>query len=293
MTDLFDTWSLLAAASKLVLYASSLVAVGSLLFAIAMPRVGVAVAGALRRLAIGATLLAIAATVVRVMVQGGRMLDEWAGMTDPDILMISLDGPLGASTGVRLAGLGLLLLAALVRPLRGPATLVGAVLVAGSFALTGHATRAPQWALGGLVTIHLLALAYWVGALAPLYRLAGASDDRRRAAEIAERFGRQASVVVPVLVLAGAGFAYVLLGGLVPLVTAGYGQVLLAKLGLVALVLGIAALNKWRFVPALASGGAEAGFRFRRALALEALAFVAVFAMTAVMTTSFTVPEAA
>lgn len=291
MENAIDLWSLLAAASKFVVYVASLLAVGTLLFRIALPRAGDEVAHALRPLAIAAALVAILATLFRVMVQAGRLMDDWAGMVDPEIIAISLEGPLGQSTYVRLGGLALILLAALFRPIRVPGTLFGAIMVAGSFALTGHATRDPQWLLGGLVTFHLLAVAYWFGALAPLYRLTGFEAGAAHAAEIADRFGKQASIIVPMLVLAGVTFAYILLGGIEPLWRTGFGRMLLAKIAIVGIVLGIAALNKWRFVPALAADGDRAAPAFRRSLRVEAALFLLVFAATAILTTSFTVPE--
>ena len=218
--------------------------------------------------------------------------EGWAGMIDPQIIAISLEGPLGQSTYVRLGGLVLIVLAALFRPVGAPATLFGAIMVAGSFAVTGHATRDPQWLLGGLITFHLLAVAYWFGALAPLHRLTRFDGGASHAAHIADRFGKQASIIVPMLILAGAGFAYVLLGGIEPLWSTGYGRMLLVKIAIVAVVLGIAALNKWRFVPALAADGGSAAPAFRRSLRVEAVVFLLVFAATAFLTTSFTVPEA-
>jgi putative copper resistance protein D len=291
LSELFSTWGLLAAASKLTIYLTSFLAVGTLLFRVALPRAGDEVANALRPLAIAAALLAIVATVFRVMVQGGRLMDDWAGMVDPEIIMISLEGPLGQSSYVRLGGLAFILLAALFRPVRAPATLFGAIMVAGSFALTGHATREPQWLLGGLITFHLLAVAYWFGALAPLHRLTLFEGGAAHAADVADRFGRQASIIVPMLVLAGGGFAYLLLGGIQPLWTSAYGRMLLVKLALVGVVLGIAALNKLRFVPALATDAQRAAPQFRRSLQIEAAAFLFVFAATALLTTSFIVPE--
>lgn len=292
MSDIANIWSLVAAVTKLVIYLSSFLAVGTLLFRLGLSKAGYEVADALRPLAIGATLVAIAATAFRVMVQAGRLMDDWAGMVDPAIIVISLQGPLGESTYTRLVGLALILLAASFRPVSAPATLFGAIMVAGSFALTGHATRDPQWLLGGLITFHVLAVAYWFGALAPLYRLALLEGGTTRAAEIADRFGKQASIIVPMLILAGAAFAYVLLDGIEPLWTTAYGRVLTTKIAIVVIVLAIAALNKWRFVPALSANAVHAGPRFRRSLRYEAAAFFFVFATTAFLTTSFTVPEA-
>lgn len=286
----FTFWGLMAAGAKLLIYVSSLLTVGLMMFRLALPIVDVGLERSLLRVAARMAIIALMASALRVMVQAGRLMGDVAFMTDWEIVAISLEGPLGTSTYARMAGLAVLLLAILVQHVRLPATVLGAVLVTGSFALTGHATRDPQWALVGLITLHLLAVSFWLGALLPLYRLAGSSQNARHAATIAHRFGVQASLIVPVLVAVGVVFAWLLLGGPTALFNTAYGQMLLIKLAIVAVVLGIAALNKLRLVPNLAAGKEHAAASLRNALGWEALVFLAIFSATAILTTSFTVP---
>lgn len=288
---IFTPWGMATAGTKFFVYAASLLAVGLMLIRIALPQAGDEVLSSLKWLAFGAVLVAALATVMRVLVQAGRLMDDGvAGMLDPEIIAISLEGPLGQSTYVRLSGLALVMLAVFSRPLRLPATLFGSIMVAGSFALTGHATRDPQWLLAGLITFHLLAISFWWGALAPLHKLSADKLDAQHAAEMAERFGKQATLIVPMLILAGAAFAWLIMGSVTAFFTTNYGRVLLLKLVLVTVVLAFAALNKLRFVPALAADVPEAKSRFRLSLKLESLAFLLVFTVTAALTTSFTVP---
>lgn len=287
----FTSWGMAASLSKFVIYISSLMAVGLLLFRVALPRAGDEVSHTLRPLALTAIFVASLATIARVLVQAGRLMDDGiAGMLDQEIIAISLEGPLGQSTYIRLGGLLLLLIAVLSRPVRAPATLFGVIMVTGSFALTGHATRDPQWLLGGLITFHLLAVSYWFGALPPLYRLAHQSKDAGHAAEVADKFGKQASIIVPMLIAAGVTFSWFILGGPAKLFGTNYGIVLLVKLGIVSIILLFAAMNKLKFVPDLAESVPGAAIRFRRSLRWEGFVFLLVFAVTAVLTTSFTVP---
>lgn len=286
----FLGWGVAAAAAKLLLYITSLMAVGLMLFRLALPIRDAALDRAVLRIALAAAILAALASALRVMVQAGRLMGDAAFMTDWQIISISLEGPLGTSTYVRLAGLAVLVLAILLRPISIPATVLGAVLVTGSFALTGHATGDPQWLLSGLITLHLLAVSFWFGALLPLYQLAGSDQPSDRAARVAHRFGVQASIIVPLLILAGVVFAWQLLGGPQALFGTAYGQMLLIKLALVAMVLGIAALNKLRLVPDLAANQSGASARFRTSLGWETLVFLAIFSATAILTSSFTVP---
>jgi len=69
-----------------------------------------------------------------------------------------------------------------------------------------------------------------------------------------------------------------------------YGQLLIAKLAGFALLMGLAAANKWRLGPAIARGEARAAYLFRRSLIAEYVLIIAVLAITAVMTSLFS-PE--
>lgn len=286
----FTFWGIMAATAKLAVYLSSFLAAGLMLFLLALPLNNAQLRNSLLQVAGAASVLAVLASLWRVMVQAGRLMDDVAFMIDPEIIAISLDGPLGTSSTVRLVGLTVLLVAILLPTLRFSGSLVGSFLVAMSFALTGHAIRDPQWALAGLVTIHLLAVSFWFGALLPLYRLTSERQDHDEAARLSHRFGQQASLVVPVLIAVGGVFAYLLLGSVQAFYGTAYGQMLLVKLVLVALVLGIAALNKLRLVPAPQAGEINAAARFRSSLRWEALVFLGIFGATALLTTSITVP---
>ena len=75
------------------------------------------------------------------------------------------------------------------------------------------------------------------------------------------------------------------------LCTQPYGELVIAKVALFAVLLALAAFNKWRFGPALAGDGdLAAGQRFRRMVIAEYVLIVVVLAVTAVMTTFFS-PE--
>lgn len=282
-------WPLAAIVVKLVLYVSSFAAVGMMLAPFALrSAIDTDIATRLRRLVFLAIVVSILATMGRILVQAGRLMDDGIeGMLDPEIIVIGLEGPLGTSSTVRAIGLIFLLFGLVVPFARLAVTVLGSVLVASSFALIGHATKEPQWLMGGLITLHLLAVSYWFGALFPLHMLSHPDRDLGLAARMSERFGRQASVLVPLLVIAGGLFAYLLLGDLFKLYTTNYGLVLLAKLGLVIIILGFAAMNKLRFVPALSNGGAGFARAFRRSLRYEGTAFISVFATTALLTTLF------
>ncbi|MHB1261885.1 MAG: copper resistance CopC/CopD family protein [Thermoplasmatota archaeon] len=153
-----------------------------------------------------------------------------------------------------------------------PAAACLAVVAAVATAAVGHA--ASEGLAGGAVdAMHLLASTTWAGSLALFVvalTLAGRqglpADTLRRAGL---RFGTVALACVIVLVLFGTATALLILGRtalLDPLHLTGslYGRLLLAKVGLAALMVAVASVNRFLFLGAPAADAG--GFRARMAL---------------------------
>lgn len=155
-----------------------------------------------------------------------------------------------------------------------------------AFVQVGHTREEPRWLLSGLLLAHLATASFWIGALLPLYRVAHNPAYQAHPSGILTRFGRLATTAVLLLLLAGAALAWLLAGGLAPLFTTAYGQILLAKIALVALLLGLATLNKLHLVPAYERGDPRAPARLRRSILVEGLLVAAVLLVTALLTTT-------
>lgn len=119
-----------------------------------------------------------------------------------------------------------------------------------SLAASGHAaTASPQWLTRPSLFLHGVTAAYWIGALTPLAAMAfRRSDDLPRALN---RFSTLAVPLVGLLVLSGVVLAIIQLGSLSALVETRYGIILSAKLALVLLLLGCAAVNRFLLTPAI------------------------------------------
>jgi putative copper export protein len=155
--------------------------------------------------------------------------------------------------------------------------------------LTGHtSTGYWHWLLVPLLLTHLLIVAFWFGSLWPLC-LVTLRESRERAARVVTLFSSAAFWLVPLILAAGVAIAVLLLSSFAALWHP-YGELLIAKIGLFAVLLGLAAFNKWRFGPALGNGDLQAGKAFRRMVITEYVLIVVVFAVTAVLTTFFS-PE--
>lgn len=264
--------------------ATCLAAAGSALAPLALSRLDDGTTRAVRRLAVAAAVAAAALSAARIPIRASFLMGgTFSGAFEPPILAMVVESPLGTSLGVRLAGLALICFAILNRPATRIAAGLGAALVCASFALRGHTLEEPRLALGLLVTLHLLGLAFWVGALAPLHRMAGA--DARAAGALATEFSAWAVRVVPALVAAGVALFVILTGDPMAALDTSYGQLLAVKLLIFAPLLALAAFNKLRLTPALEAGARGAGVHLRRSIRLEALALLAILATTAALTT--------
>jgi copper resistance protein D len=285
-----EPWDAAAMAVKAALYGATLAAAGGLFFLAYSASLLEAVERALigRRLAI-LIAVAVAASAARVLVTAASMSGDASGMLDAGLLALVWHGGEGRSAMARAAGLLLAVpaLAADRRP--GVWAIAGAAGAATSFAWVGHAhTAGFRWA-PVLIGVHLLAAAFWVGALWPL-RLLTRGDDAERVAAAAARFGKAALAVVGLLVLAGITALRMMLGSASELWRSGYGRTACVKLALVACLLAFAAYNKLRLTPRLAAAGRAPDGRaaaraLRRSIAAEMALAGAIFLTTAALTT--------
>ena len=130
-----------------------------------------------------------------------------------------------------------------------------------------------------MVVLHLLVVAFWLGALWPLY-IAAKKEPPAIAARVIDKFSSTATWLVPLILLAGIGLTAILLPSLDTFRQA-YGQLLLVKLAGFAVLMAMASLNKWSFGPACAAGNTAA---FERTLIVEFILISVVLTATAIMT---------
>lgn len=258
---------------------------GALLFLAAMQRHMASSRQGTLRLVRRSALAGMLLLVAQYLLEPARMSGAVSGILDTSLHGYLLHTNAALALLLRAAGLVLLLLA--VRNdgawLRSVG-IAGALLAAASFAATGHTSHAPdRWLLGPLLGLHVLIVQCWFGALLPL-RLVAARETSAVATFIVRQFSRFATWTVPAILVAGVLIAWRLLPDATALARP-YGIGLLFKLLVFALLLGIAAFNKWRLAPALEHGGQLAARRFRRSVEIEFALLAAVLLGTATLTT--------
>ncbi len=244
-------------------------------------------AGNIRSLGICAAAAGGFFTVAHHLVQPARMTGSFSGLLDGSLQAMLLNSDAGATSAIRILGLVLLVFGLPKSNRLGEAiSLIGATLVVVSFGLMGHtAAHDQRWVLVALLVVHLLIIAFWFGALLPLY-MAAARETFSDNALVIENFSAIAAWLVPIIFIAGLGMSILLLEEFNNLWTA-YGVSLLAKVSGFALLMGLATLNKWRFGPAIVAGHAPALRSFQRSVVAEWGLIVAVLVVTATMTGLF------
>ena len=280
-----DGATLVTVVVKALAHLASLTAAGSALVLASLTKLDRDTRRMVGRLGLGCAFTAGLASATLIPVGAIYLASgSWAGAVDPVLTGMLAASPVGESIGVRIVGLAVV--AVLFISGRAPriVAVAGAGIVCASFAFRGHVLAEPRVILGALVTAHLLGLAFWIGAFAPLHRLAGHADPIRAGTAAAE-FGRRALWVVPALAVAGATLLVLLTGNPLDAVETTYGRLLAVKLAVFLLLLGLAAFNRLRLIPALLAGDAGAGVRLRRSIGLEFTAVLIILATTAILTT--------
>lgn len=277
----------LAILAKALGYGAVLLAMGSVLFtALFAKRAEKSVLRLARHLAVGAAIVGLAVLALRFGIRAARISGMgFEGATDPMMLGFVWDSPLGTAAIWR--GVGELAILAILLPRVGQwVALVGCLAIVISFAHVGHSLGEPRAVLAVLLVLHLLAAAFWVGALLPLRKAAPTSTG----ADLLHHFGSVAAYGVAVLLVAGAALAWLLSGSVAALFGTAYGLGLLIKVVIVSALLGLAALNKLRFVPALRTEERGAEIALRWSISMEMLAAVLILFATATLTSVTTPP---
>jgi putative copper resistance protein D len=159
-------------------------------------------------------------------------------------------------------------------------------------AWTGHA--AIEEGAAGQVhrladALHLVAAVVWIGALLPMLWLLAMPNTAPQAALRLTQFHTVGLLAVLTLLVTGAINSYFLVGRPDALVTTTYGLLLAAKLALFAVMIALAAFNRFRHAPALAHSvstgivSQKSAVRLCRSIRGELILGVLVLAVVAVL----------
>lgn len=256
---------------------------------------------ALRPWLVASAVLGLLLSAVALALLAAAMMGTPPWPVDRDAVGMLLDQPgIGTAWKLRVAALAVAALAALFTARRG-LWLVVVALASGAalatLAWTGHGAMnegTVGWVHLAADILHLVAAGAWTGALLGLVLLVARPARRVDATHLAlshralHGFGTVGTIVVATLVVTGLINAWLLVGpgNVRALGTTLYGQLLLAKLALFALMLGLAALNRFRLTPQFEASIAASDHRgalgaLRRSLGAETGCIIAILALVA------------
>ncbi|WP_200550650.1 copper homeostasis membrane protein CopD [Kosakonia sp. LAM2021] len=203
----------------------------------------------------GCLWLAAGSAAAMFAVQGGAMGDGWQDVVRPDIWLAVAATQTGAVLAWQVIVACLALVVVLMQPLQQRKILLLVILQFVLAAGIGHAAMR-EGAMGvaqrGNHALHLLCAAMWLGGLLPLLFCMKVAHGPWRAAAIAAmmRFSWYGHFAVAGVILTGA-INTLLIRGLVWPWQSHWGQGLLLKCALVALMVAIAVMNRYVLVPRL------------------------------------------
>lgn len=262
-------------------------AAGAVLFlALYEQHVAAVPADRLRAAARVAALVALCAAVLHYVLTPARMAGDFGSTFDPALEALLLRSNSGSAHIMRVVGLAILLLSLdRASRLNMWAALGGAALALLSFVLMGHTVIHEQrWILAPLLLVHVVVAAVWMGALAGLYF--AARDSALGSGPLVARFSAHAVWAVPAIFVCGAIMSALFIRSWGELATP-YGAMVIGKSVGFALLMALAAQNKWRFGPRLLAGDGRAAAGLRRAIAAEWALIAVVLVATAAMTSLF------
>ena len=221
------------------------------------------------------------------------------GVDRASAMMLFTETSVGWALLARIAVLALLGIAVLTPALRRMAglallTLLAAIAVA-TLAWSGHGAATEGAA--GLVhlasdIIHMLAAGAWIGALVAFILIISRGVRTPESLNAGHRalagFATAGTIIVGLIIVTGLVNSYVLVGpqNALRLAESDYGRLLLMKLVLVAIMLGLAAGNRFRLTPALGKavggdGTAAAVMRLERSLWIETVTGILILGLVA------------
>ena len=285
-----DAWTWALASNRLLIYLSFCIALGTNVWQ------GLLINNSptyrkIRLSTVYACITGLACSAFSLLLQTASFADEGLiGLINQDILMVIWGSSFGKASQLLMAGffslafaqtLSFVLPSGVAKTSLWLFSIIAVVCFSLSFTTSGHLAQSPAYNHFA-IAIHTFFIALWLGSLWPLWlisRWANTEDCKK----IMIFFGRSAVSGVLLIVVCGFWLAYQLLSDISALLLTAYGRTLLLKLGLVSLLLMLAATNKFYWVPKLDQDNFRRGLT--RSITFEALIGVSVLGVTAIMTT--------
>ena len=286
-----ELWTVLVPLGKFVAYALSLLMVGTGLFILHFKSMlSLATFTYCRKLIFQSSLAGLMVAPLLFLFVAGNIGGDLSSAIDPLMIGIAFSSKAGQAVLVLFLGFLLVSLWSYLLPKQ-----IWTIVIAGfsciliSFSVYGHSTI-NGYTSQLLIVLHLLAISYWVGSFFPLRYSTYRDVEDEKLFQIAHKFGIYAVYYIVVLVIAGVSLGTILVGNLNGLLYTNYGQVFLIKLSLVAILLGIGAINKFVLVPNLQSDAKANAVKLRKSIGREIIILAFILVISSIVSTSIEPP---
>ena len=233
--------------------------------------------------------LGLSISILAFISIAGNLGGDLKSIFELELIELSFETIQGKSNLYLIVGFSFLCLSHYFPPLVFRAfNILGAILIIISFIVVGHSLSQGIFSQF-LVLIHIICISFWLGSFLPL-RYMCTIKNFTNLYFIADNFGRYAVVYIGILILTGLIFSYILLGGILPLITSTYGNVLLIKLFIVSMILIIGAINKFKIVPEIKKDLTTGQIKLKNSINIEIISSVLVLFTTSILTTSLPTP---
>ena len=228
-------------------------------------------------------------SIVAFVSTAGNLGGDLESIFDLEFIELSFETALGKSCILLIVGFIFLNLSYCFQPvLTNIFHIVGTIILLLSFIIVGHSLSKGIYSQI-LLLIHLFCISYWLGSFLPLRQMC-IIKNYKNLHLVAHNFGVYATFYVGLLIITGLIFSYFLLGGILPIITSTYGNVLLGKIFLVSILLLLGAINKFKIVPNLKTKITLGQSELKRSIDFELILTFFILFVTSILTTSLPTP---
>ena len=244
----------------------------------------------LKRWQITCVAIGLTASILQVPIEAGAMAESgFLGMIDPFMLEIVWRSVIGDQAVFRVLAFIVTLIAVCTWKMKTDSShflnfsitflMFGAITY--SFTFTGHSADKSVW-VQSILTLHIMAIASWVGSLWPLYKSCKLLPITL-IKKLTEYFGQAAIVIVFVLIISGITLLVRYFNTFDELFTSNYGQLILVKLFFVSAMLLLGAWHKLFLVPDITQQ--QNVDTLKKSISVEMLIALFVLIITSIFTT--------
>ena len=287
---ILEIWTILNPIIRTFIYFTALYSIGSVIFKVHFYKYfNEEINIYCKKIIRNSALLGLLISILAFLSVAGNLGGEIESIFEIDLIELSFETMQGKSYLLLIVGFSFLYFSYYFQNIFMNAfNIIGTVLILISFIVIGHSLSQGIYTQI-LLLIHLFCISYWLGSFLPFKYMCNIKNYENLYL-VAHNFGIYATFYIALLVITGLIFSYFLLGGILPIITSTYGNVLICKLLLVSSVLMIGAINKFRIVPNIKENLSLGQSKLKRSIDIEFMLTWFILFLTSILTTSLPTP---